>query len=56
MKNTVKMNNYYYYPEELKESVCCFVRYYNQECYHESLENVTRADVYYVRKEDILAL
>jgi transposase InsO family protein len=53
MKNTVKLNNYYF-PEELRESVGSFVRYYNHERYHESLDNVTPADVYYGRKEEII--
>ncbi len=31
-----------------------FVHYYNYECYHESLDNATPADVYFGRKEQIV--
>ena len=53
MKNVVKLN-YYYYPEELKEALSGFVNYYNYERYHESLDNVTPADVYFGKREQIL--
>ena len=53
MKNTIKLNNYYY-PEQLKEAIEKFVHYYNHERYHESLDNLTPADVYYGRGELIL--
>jgi len=32
-----------------------FVKYYNQQRYHESLYNVAPADVYYGWKDDMLA-
>jgi transposase len=53
MKNTIKLNNYYY-PEQLKDALEKFVQYYNYERYHESLDNLTPADVYYGRGELIL--
>jgi putative transposase len=53
MKNVVKLDNYYC-PEELEASLRSFVHYYNQERYHESLDNVTPADVYYGRQNEIL--
>jgi putative transposase len=53
MKNVVKLDHYYY-PEELKAALQQFVNYYNYERYHESLDNVTPADVYFGRKEQIL--
>lgn len=46
MKNIVKLENYYY-PEDLKASIEAFVNYYNNERYHESLGNLTPADVYF---------
>lgn len=45
MKNVIKLDNYYS-PEELKRSLSEFINYYNNERYHESLENLTPADVY----------
>ena len=54
MKNVVKLNNYYY-PEQLKDAIDQFVNYYNNQRYHESLNNLTPADVYYGRGDAILA-
>jgi putative transposase len=54
MKNVVKLENYYF-PEELKEALRNFVAYYNNERYHESLDNVTPADVYFGRKYEIVS-
>ena len=48
MKNQVLLENYYL-PEELKVRIGEFVEYYNYERYHESLGNLTPADVYYGR-------
>ncbi len=42
-------------PTELRQTIESFVKYYNQQLYHESLCNVAPADVYYGRKDDILA-
>ena len=53
MKNVVKLNNYYM-PEELEKALAEFVTYYNNCRYHESLNNLTPADVYYGRGELIL--
>ena len=39
---------------ELQEHLQRFVNYYNHERYHESLDNVTPADVHYGRRNDIL--
>ena len=52
MKNVVKLENYYS-PEELKAAIARFVNYYNQERYHESLDNMTPAHVYYDRTEEV---
>ena len=53
MKNVVKLQHYYF-PEELKVALKDFVAYYNNERYHESLRNVTPADVYFGRQYEVL--
>lgn len=53
MKNQILLNNYYF-PTELEEQLHGFVQYYNHERYHESLNNLTPADMYYKRGEEIL--
>ena len=46
MKNVVKLQNYYS-PSELERAITEWVAYYNNQRYHESLDNVTPADVYF---------
>ncbi len=53
MKNVVKLQHYYF-PEDLKTALRDFVRYYNNERYHESLDNVTPANVYFGRQYEVL--
>ena len=53
MKNVVKLQNYYF-PWELEQELKRFVDYYNNHRYHESLNNVTPADVYFGRHREIL--
>ena len=52
-KNVVKLDNYFA-PEELEAALEKFVYRYNNERYHESLNNLTPADVYFGRGELIL--
>jgi putative transposase len=52
MKNVVKLQNFYF-PWELEETIQDFVTYYNNERYHESLDNLTPADVYFGRAEEV---
>jgi transposase InsO family protein len=54
MKNVVKLRNYYL-PEELERELARFVNYYNNERVHESLNNVTPADVYNDRHHEIIS-
>lgn len=53
LKNVVKLENYYL-PGELKQAIGDFVKYYNHHRYHESLDNVTPADVYFGKRKEIL--
>jgi putative transposase len=53
LKNQILLENYYL-PGELEERIRQFVDYYNHERYHESLNNLTPADVYYGRGQTIL--
>ena len=43
MKNVVKLEHYYS-PWELERAIEAFVQYYNQDRYHESLDNVAPAE------------
>jgi hypothetical protein len=54
MKNVVKLNHYFH-PSQLIEAVEQWVNYYNNKRYHESLNNLTPADMYFGRGEKILA-
>jgi putative transposase len=53
MKNVVKLQNYYQ-SEVLEREIARFVDYYNNKRVHESLGNVTPADVYFGRHRQIL--
>ena len=53
LKNIVKLNHYFC-PDELNDALENFVNYYNHKRYHESLDNVTPADVYWGKKDQIL--
>ncbi len=54
MKNVVKLEHYHF-PWQLEAAIREFVAYYNNERYHESLDNVTPADVYYGRHREVLS-
>ena len=53
MKNQILLENYYL-PGQLEERIAAFVDYYNTRRYHESLDNLTPADVYSGRGQAIL--
>jgi putative transposase len=48
MKSVVKLD-IYDAPSELEQAIASFVRYYNEQRYHEALDNVTPADMYFGR-------
>ncbi len=53
MKNVVKLENYYS-PWQLERAIARFVDYYNHRRYHESLDNVTPADMYNGHRRPVL--
>jgi len=53
MKNVIKLEHYYS-PDQLKQRIAEFVDYYNNHRYHESINNLTPADVYFGREKEIL--
>ena len=53
LKNRILLENYFL-PGDLKAKIGRFVAYYNHHRYHESLSNLTPADVYFGRGETIL--
>ena len=53
MKNRILLENYYL-PGNLEQQISAFVDHYTNHRYHESLNNVTPADVYFGRDKDIL--
>ena len=53
MKNLVKLEHYCF-PWELEKAIEEWVQHYNHERYHESLDNVTPADVFGGRRNEIV--
>ena len=53
MKNRVLLEHYFL-PGDLERQIAAFVDYYNNQRYHESLGNLTPADVYFGRDQQIL--
>jgi transposase InsO family protein len=53
LKNRILLENYYL-PGDLEAQIVAFVAHYNHRRYHESLSNLTPADVYFGRGQTIL--
>jgi len=53
LKNRILLENYFL-PADLTASIEAFVTHYNHQRYHESLNNLTPADVYFGRGQTIL--
>ena len=54
LKNRILLENYFL-PGDLEKRIDRFVDHYNHQRYHESLNNLTPADVYFGRGQSILA-
>ena len=54
LKNVVNLQNYYL-PWQLERKIAQFVEHYNHRRVHESLDNLTPADVYHGRAREITA-
>jgi putative transposase len=54
LKNQILLENYYL-PGQLEARLAAFVDYYNNCRYHESLNNLAPADIYFGRAQTILA-
>jgi putative transposase len=53
LKNRIRLENYFF-PGDLEASIETFVDHYNHRRYHESINNLTPADVYFGRGQAIL--
>jgi putative transposase len=53
LKSRILLENYYL-PGDLERAVADFVEYYNHRRYHESLDNLTPANVYFGQGSRIL--
>ena len=53
MKNRILLENYFL-PGDLERQIEAFITYYNNHRYHESLGNLTPADVYFGRDQVII--
>jgi len=53
LKSRILLENYYL-PGDLERAIADFVEHYNHRRYHESLDNLTPADVYFGRGRRIL--
>ena len=53
LKNRILLENYFL-PGDLEKQIATFIDHYNHNRYHESLKNLTPADVYFGRGQQIL--
>jgi putative transposase len=54
LKNVICLENHYF-PWELEQAIGDFIDYYNNQRYHEALNNLTPADVFFGRAKDVLS-
>jgi hypothetical protein len=53
MKNLILLDNFYS-PAELKTRISEWVEHYNNQHYHEAIDNVTPSDCFFGRDKEIL--
>ena len=53
LENRILLENYFF-PDDLKAKIETFVDHYNHQRYHESIGNLTPANVYFGRGQAIL--
>lgn len=53
LKNVICLENHYF-PWQLEQAIAAFVQHYNQQRYHEALDNMTPAAVYFGRTQQIV--
>jgi transposase InsO family protein len=53
LKNVICLENHYF-PWQLEQAIAAFVQHYNHQRYHEALDNLTPADVYFGRKVEVI--
>ena len=53
MKNLILLDNYYS-PAELEACISEWIDHYNNQRYHEAIDNVTPSDRFFVRDKEIL--
>jgi transposase InsO family protein len=54
LKNRILLENYFF-EGELEATIAAVIKHYNNHPYHESIGNLTPADVYFGCRETILA-
>lgn len=54
LKNVICLDNHYF-PWQLEQAIAAFVQHYNHQRYHEALRNLTPADVYFGRSQQIIS-
>jgi putative transposase len=53
LKNIICLENHYF-PWQLEQAIAAFVQHYNHSRYHEALDNLTPADVYFGRRVEVI--